>query len=762
MNNKTTIYNALQKGVEAHKAGKVQEADQYYTAVLNSQPNHPDANHNMGVLAVGVGQVDKSLPFFKKALEVNSTITQFWISYIDALMKLNKMDEAKINLDLAKQNVNTLDGFQDLEAILDKATTEVINYDPASSQMNSLTKLYREGDLQNAVEEANKLIRKFPKSAILLRFIGMIRKRLGQYDLSAKAFESALCIDPNCAEAYFHLGISYKALGRLEEAIIAYKEAIIINPEYYPAYNNMRNALTSTRIQKPNPDLQQAVTLLLNSKHFGASENLAQASMTLLKFDPIMAVFPKKCILKDLKRSLTNIITELVKIPLLLKYMSISPIPDLTLEHRLNALRSCILDSITEIPENEEILRFQSALALHCFTNEYIYPQHKSDTIGLQSIEAEIKNELLNGTQPKPQLVLCLASFKALGTFNWHPLLTQNRHIELVILSQITEPQRETELKSTLYKLGKVTDPISSKVKKQYEEHPYPRWVNAGLSLRQVSVSHEIDRIRISLLDKSIKEVGSPDILVAGCGTGQQSISTAARFKSSKVLAVDLSLSSLAYAKRKTEELNFSNIEYMQADILDLNKLDRTFDVIECTGVLHHMDDPLVGWKILTDCLKPGGLMKVGLYSELARQHIVKMREEINQLGLGSSDEDMKAFRELVIKSDEEHHKLILNAIDFYSTSMFRDLLFHVQEHRFTIPRIRDYLDELGLFFCGFESAPIVESFTRINGASDALYDLQNGRSMKMITQERLQVCTSSGVKKFHKKPLDKRHFYTP
>ena len=85
----------------------------------------------------------------------------------------------------------------------------------------------------------------------------------------------------------------------------------------------------------------------------------------------------------------------------------------------------------------------------------------------------------------------------------------------------------------------------------------------------------------------------------------------------------------------------------------------------------------------------------------------------------------MKAFRELVIKSDEEHHKLILNAIDFYSTSMFRDLLFHVQEHRFTIPRIRDYLDELGLFFCGFESAPIVESFTRINGASDALYDLQ-------------------------------------
>ena len=95
-----TIEAALQKGVEAHKAGKVQEADQYYTAVLNSQPNHPDANHNMGVLAVGVGQVG----IFKKALEVNSTITQFWISYIDALMKLEQFEDAKAVLTQAKEN----------------------------------------------------------------------------------------------------------------------------------------------------------------------------------------------------------------------------------------------------------------------------------------------------------------------------------------------------------------------------------------------------------------------------------------------------------------------------------------------------------------------------------------------------------------------------------------------------------------------------------------------------------------------------------
>ena len=90
-----TLDQALQKGIEAHKAGKVEEADQYYTAILKANPKHPDANHNMGVLAVGVGKVEQALPFFKTALEVNQTIAQFWLSYIDALIKLDRIEDAK-------------------------------------------------------------------------------------------------------------------------------------------------------------------------------------------------------------------------------------------------------------------------------------------------------------------------------------------------------------------------------------------------------------------------------------------------------------------------------------------------------------------------------------------------------------------------------------------------------------------------------------------------------------------------------------------
>jgi predicted Zn-dependent protease len=78
-------------GVEAHKAGQVQEADRLYTAILKAQPKHPDANHNMGVLAVGVGKVEQALPFFKTALEANPATAQFWLSYIDALIKLDQV-----------------------------------------------------------------------------------------------------------------------------------------------------------------------------------------------------------------------------------------------------------------------------------------------------------------------------------------------------------------------------------------------------------------------------------------------------------------------------------------------------------------------------------------------------------------------------------------------------------------------------------------------------------------------------------------------
>jgi SAM-dependent methyltransferase len=339
-------------------------------------------------------------------------------------------------------------------------------------------------------------------------------------------------------------------------------------------------------------------------------------------------------------------------------------------------------------------------------------------------LEAVVKQSLLKGEQPSPQAILCLAAYKALHEYEWCDLLAMDADIEDVFTRQVIETKKETQLKSDIPVLHEITDKVSSKVREQYEKNPYPRWVNLGLPLKSFSVSELAKDLELSILGFKINDVENPNILIGGCGTGQQSIDTAATFKNSRVLAVDLSLASLAYAKRQTQELGFRNIEYMQADILDLGKLERQFDIVESGGVLHHMDNPMVGWKVLTDCLKPGGLMKIGLYSELARQGIKKMREEINLSGIGSSDDAMRVFRTKVIDSDEDSHKSILKLRDFYSLSELRDLLFHVQEHRFTLPQIQSCLSDLGLKFSGFDKKTIVESFKLTNSNPDDLYDL--------------------------------------
>ena len=136
MEQEINLNEALQKGIEAHKAGKAEEADRYYTAILKTQPKHPDANHNMGVLAVGVGKVNEALPFFVTALEVNPSVAQFWLSYIDALIKLNKATEAKSILDKAKQHGANGDAFDNIE---EKLQVEVIEVDSEKSDIQNTT-----------------------------------------------------------------------------------------------------------------------------------------------------------------------------------------------------------------------------------------------------------------------------------------------------------------------------------------------------------------------------------------------------------------------------------------------------------------------------------------------------------------------------------------------------------------------------------------------------------------------------------------------
>ena len=238
---------------------------------------------------------------------------------------------------------------------------------------------------------------------------------------------------------------------------------------------------------------------------------------------------------------------------------------------------------------------------------------------------------------------------------------------------------------------------------RQYEENPYPRWTIDPLAAQEDDNESGVDPDDIAPLSEGA------NVLIAGCGTGQHAVEIARRFPKAQMLAVDISLPSLAYARRKTREAGLANIDYAKADILKLGSLGHSFDRIESVGVLHHLADPEKGWRILLSLLQPGGIMRVGLYSETARRGVTSVRAFIAELGYRPTAEDIRRCRQEIIRNCEERGWLrVIESADFYSMSGCRDLLFNAVEHRFTIPRIKAFLDANGLSFLGFETEPWV------------------------------------------------------
>ena len=204
-----------------------------------------------------------------------------------------------------------------------------------------------------------------------------------------------------------------------------------------------------------------------------------------------------------------------------------------------------------------------------------------------------------------------------------------------------------------------------------------------------------------------------PEALVAGCGTGRQSIENALLLPNTNFTAIDITAASLAYATRKTQEAGLQNIEYGLADILKLEELGKEFDVIYCGGVLHHMNDPMAGWQVLTDILKPGGYMMIALYSELARANVLATMEYIEQQAIEHTDDGIRRLRKDVLSMPDSHPmSSLVNHQDFYSLSECRDFLFHVQEHRFTALQLDKSVKQLGLRFLGFQP-PAPDTFDK-------------------------------------------------
>ena len=249
MSKDLTINEALELGIKAHRSGQIEAADQYYTAVLKTQPKHPDANHNMGVLAVNIGKLEESIPYFKTALEVNSSIEQFWLSYIDVLLKLNRTQEVKALISKAREKDVIKDIFSRLdliEARIDNSKLPIQlskTQEPPQDEIDRLMVLFNDGKMQTSLHIAEKLHNKYPTSIILMNIIAASNKDLGNSNQALEAFKKVLLVKPNDAATYNNIGIVLQEQGKIHKAIGFYKKALSLKADFAEAHYNLGNAL---------------------------------------------------------------------------------------------------------------------------------------------------------------------------------------------------------------------------------------------------------------------------------------------------------------------------------------------------------------------------------------------------------------------------------------------------------------------------------------------------------------------------------------
>ena len=641
----SSLRSLLETAVRQHQSDQLDAARATYRKVLKQSPDHPDAIHFLSRLYYQTGKTDDALKLVRRGLKIYQ-------------------------------------GNPHLHCMLGN--------------------IYRsKGNFPSAIDAFKKTIALDNQSTEARINLGMSLKDAGRFAEAIETYQQAIAIDPSIAETHNNLGNVYKANNQIDLAITAYRKAVEINPGFAGGFHNLGSALLETG------DKDEALATLRHASKLAPDNALflqALAScfsqLKVNEYDESLRDDLQRCLQLDRidGRGLGKTISHFLKLtelnqndPLLISYMQREQICDLELEDWLAIQRRSLLENIIQNDRSAINTGFLVALANQCFLNEYIYDESKEETEQIAHLVSEESND--------ETIVSIIACYRPLSSLSFSDKLSVP---ETIIQQQITEPETEAKLKKQIRTLSDSGSETSSEVRAQYEENPYPRWqltdrpeaTTLGNYLRTLFPDHSI---RTNFPAKLA-------ILSAGGGTGLQPIRTATRFPKSQVNVLDLSLNSLAYGMRKAKELGIKNIKFEQADLLNLDSYKKQFDFIESYGVLHHLAVPFEGWQALYNLLKPGGVMRIGLYSQIARQPINAARELIAEKQLPPTPEGIRQFRRLLKSLDESHPaRSIIESPDFYTLSECRDLVFHVCEHQYTLPEIKETLDKLELEFIGFE-----------------------------------------------------------
>ena len=718
--------------------GQMDEAAASYRRALVLQPNDPDTYNNLGNVLGLQNKFEEAIACFRRVLSAQPDNAPALNNLGNVLRGMGRLDEA--------------------ESHYRKAVALKPDYADA---LTNLGNVYRDkGALSEALACYRRALAAAPNDLAGHNNLGLALWSLGRRDEAMACYQKALALDPNNVEALANMAIALWEKGQLDEADGLYRRILAMRPDDTNMLNNFAalamaqgDGTTALEVLRRSMAIQETpkakklfVTLAGGSDLSGGTPEfhalmsralaepwsrpgkLTRAAAQLIKTGPLGAYFARANQAWPKRLSAPELLGEagfapLAEDGLLLVLLTSAPNTDMELERFLTMARGAMRDAAGD----DKALLFCAALAQQCFINEYVFLPGAEDGAAAEALRDSLIAALDGQNEIAPLDILTVASYFPLYTLTAPERLlarTWPACVEAVLTQQIREPLEELHLRAEIPRLTPIHDDVSLLVQTQYEENPYPRWVRLAPGARNNIVTFLSEKFPFASFERQPGRA-MQDFLVAGCGTGQHSISSAQKFGDTNMLAVDLSLASLSYAKRKSDELGLA-ITYGQADILELGALDRDFDVIESIGVLHHMADPYAGWKVLLSRLRPQGFMWLGFYSEAARRNIVEARARIAQRGIGSSAAEIRQFRQALADGDDrESFASIFKSEDFYSVSACRDLIFHAQEHRLTLPAIGQFLKENALTFLGFDlDDAVLDAYRRRYPADQAATDL--------------------------------------
>ncbi|MBM38058.1 MAG: hypothetical protein CMO97_03190 [Woeseia sp.] len=268
-----TIGEVLQQGMILHKEGKLRDAENFYRAILRSRPMHSDANHNLGLIAVALNKVDTALPLLKAALDEDSSTEQYWLSYIDALIKSKQYENAKEFIGKAREHEISDVSLNKLKESITLLTKNDKTPDgkPSKEDTQKLIKHCEIGEYNEAKELALSFTKEFPTFQFAWKALGIIFKKLGMVKESLAASRKSVELLPQDPEAQCNLANTLKGLGRLDEAEACYMEAIKIWPEFAAAHNNLGRTLHD--LGKLNEAKESFLLAIKSKPDFAAAHN---------------------------------------------------------------------------------------------------------------------------------------------------------------------------------------------------------------------------------------------------------------------------------------------------------------------------------------------------------------------------------------------------------------------------------------------------------------------------------------------------------